>query len=128
MTDKTPSSQSPRENDQGGTVRNKKDSSPHESEVWLSALVDSAMDGIVVLDARQRIISFNPAAEAIFRCSAADALGKSINRFIPKRFRRLHTGLILAFAEENNARRSMRPLNEAHIVGLRADGQEFPTE
>ncbi len=128
MTDKTPSSQSPGENDHGGTVRNKKDTSPRESEVWVSALVDSAMDGIVVLDARQRIVSFNPAAEVIFRCSAADVLGKSINRFVPKRFRRLHTGLILAFAEENNTRRSMRPLNEAHIVGLRADGEEFPTE
>ena len=86
------------------------------------------MDGIVVLDARQRIVSFNPAAEVIFRCSAADALGHSINRFIPRRFRKMHTEYIRAFAWEGVTRRSMGTVNGPSITGLRADGEEFPTE
>jgi PAS domain S-box-containing protein len=128
MINKTPSSQSPGENNQGGPVRSRNGTSPQESEVWLSALIDSAMDGIVVLDARQRIVSFNSAAEIIFRCSASDVLGHSINRFIPRTFRKFHAEFIRIFAEENNTRRSMGALNEAHTVGLRADGEEFPTE
>ena len=33
----------------------------------LRALIDSAVDGIIVIDARGRIETFNPAAERLFR-------------------------------------------------------------
>src|SRR5258706_2189625 len=128
MKDSEPSGQSSRGNTQAGKTHKEKDASLSDSEARLSALIDSAMDGIVVLDARQRIVSFNPAAEAIVRCSAADALGQRIDRFIPKRFQKLHAGFIREFAMESDTRRSMGALNAAHIAGLRADGEEFPTD
>jgi hypothetical protein len=42
------------------------------------------MDAIVALDADQRILLFNPAAEPMIRCSAA------FDRFLPARFRVAH--------------------------------------
>ncbi len=102
-----------------------KDAPLQDSESWLAAFCDSAMDSIVILDEHQRIVRFNPAAETIFGCAAADVLGKSIDRFIPKLFRKPHREYIRAFADV--------PINEhkmagMKIVGVRSNGEEFPAE
>ena len=49
------------------------------------------MDAIVTVDEDKRIVLFNEAAEKMFGCPAAEALGQSINRFIPDCFRGAHT-------------------------------------
>ncbi len=54
-----------------------------ESEARLAAIVQSARDAIVLADPDGQVTLFNPAAEAVFRCSAADALGTPAARFIP---------------------------------------------
>ena len=102
--------------------------SARDSQAWLSAVIDSAMDGIVVLDDRQRIVSFNPAAERIFRCPAADVLGSSLDVLIPERFRKIHREAVNIFGETNLPQREMGRVDGRALVGLRADGQEFPSE
>ena len=57
------------------------------SEARLAGILDSAMDAIVTVDENQRIVLFNVAAEKMFRCSAEEALGQNLDRFIPERFR-----------------------------------------
>jgi two-component system sensor kinase FixL len=47
------------------------------------ALLASAMDGVIAIDARHRIVIFNAAAERIFGCPAAEAIGTPIERFVP---------------------------------------------
>ena len=56
-----------------------------ERDRRLDALVTSAMDAIVSLDEQQRILLFNPAAEKMFRCSAAEAMGRDFGEFIAPR-------------------------------------------
>jgi PAS domain S-box-containing protein len=51
-------------------------------EEELSALLGSAMDGIVVLDAQGRIIRVNPAAERLLGCTTEDLLGENIRDFL----------------------------------------------
>ena len=51
-------------------------------------LVDAAMDGIITVDADQRILMFNRSAEKIFGWTAAEALGKRLEFLMPERFRR----------------------------------------
>ncbi len=92
----------------------------------LTAIVASAMDAIVALDAEQRIVLFNPAAEAMFRCSAAEALGQPLARFLPGRFREAHRRHVEAFAVTGATTRSMGHLRP--LSALRADGDEFPIE
>ncbi|MCA9861643.1 MAG: PAS domain S-box protein [Thermomicrobiales bacterium] len=92
----------------------------------LQAIVQSAMDAIVVLDAEQRIVSFNPAAEQMFRCSAAAALGQPLDRFLPARYREQHQRHIAAFGITGGTTRSMGHLRP--LTGLRANGEEFPIE
>jgi PAS domain S-box-containing protein len=92
----------------------------------LSAIVDSAMDAIVALDDEQRIVLFNPSAEAMFGCPAVEALGQPLDRFLPERFRAIHRQHVAAFGETGDTARSMGHLRP--LAALRANGDEFPIE
>ncbi|MFM8551513.1 MAG: PAS domain S-box protein [Nitrospiraceae bacterium] len=95
-------------------------------EAHLRHIVESAMDAIITIDAEQRIVLFNPAAQRMFRCSSQEAIGQPIDRFIPERFRRAHHGHVETFGHTRATNRRMGLLGT--IMGLRADGEEFPAE
>ncbi|MGA9897522.1 MAG: PAS domain S-box protein [Terriglobales bacterium] len=97
-----------------------------DSQAQISAIVQSAMDAIVTLNSDQRIVLFNFAAEKMFGCSAADAVGQPIERFIPQRVRAAHAGHIQRFAETGDSNRSMGTLGA--LWALRESGEEFPIE
>jgi len=94
-----------------------------ESRERLNGVVSSAMDAIITVDEEQRVVLFNEAAERMFGCPAAEALGRPFDRFIPERFRGAHTELVRRSGETGGAGRAMRSL-----IALRADGAEFPIE
>ena len=78
-----------------------------ESEGRLSDVIQSAMDAIITTDDQQRILVFNAAAEKMFRCPAAEALGQPVTRFIPQRFHAAHDGHIKKFGENGATARAM---------------------
>ncbi len=96
------------------------------SDERLAGVIASAMDAIISIDADQRIILFNRAAETMFRCRADQALGQPGERFTPDRFRAAHRDHIHRFGATGITSRSMGQLNP--IGGVRADGEEFPIE
>ncbi|MCL4294130.1 MAG: PAS domain S-box protein [Anaerolineae bacterium] len=96
------------------------------TQARLAGIIASTMDAVITVDARQGIILFNAAAEQMFRCSAVEALGQPLDRFIPARFRDAHREHICTFGRTKVSKRSMRALGT--ITGLRADGQEIPLE
>ena len=53
------------------------------SEKRLESVINSALDAIICVDQHQRITVFNPTAAALFQCSASDALGSTLDRFLP---------------------------------------------
>ena len=99
---------------------------PKTSREQLAGILQSAMDAIITVDADQRIVLFNPAAELMFRCPAADAIGQPIDRFIPARFHGAHREHIHEFDKTQVTNRRMGALGA--VSGLRADGEEFPAE
>lgn len=92
----------------------------------LAAILESAMDAIITVDDQQRIVLFNPAAERMFRCPAARAMGGPLDQFIPPRFRQAHSQHVYRFGKTGQTPRAMGPLGM--LSGLRADGEEFPIE
>ena len=92
----------------------------------LQAIIGSVMDAIVALDAEQRIVLFNPAAEAMFRCPAEEALGQPLDRFLPDRFQAIHRQHMAAFGATGDTCRSMGQLRP--LAAMRANGEEFPIE
>jgi PAS domain S-box-containing protein len=99
--------------------------SPYTPEL-VAAIVDSAMDAIITVDREQRIVLFNRAAEAMFRCARGAALGDRLDRFIPHRFRDAHRTHIEQFGSTGETRRRMG--ENLVLWALRADGSEFPIE
>jgi PAS domain S-box-containing protein len=97
-----------------------------ESQQRLAGIVGSAMDAIITVDEQQRIVLFNAAAERMFRCAEAEALGEPIERFVPQRFRAAHAGHIRDFGETNVTNRTVGALGG--LWALRADGEELRIE
>jgi PAS domain S-box-containing protein len=107
------------------TGRVRAEAALRESQERMASILDTTIDGIITVDDDQRIVLFNAAAEKIFRCSAAEAIGQSIDRFIPERFRRTHLDQVRAFGLGERAHGAM---GVRTVYGLRADGEEFPME
>ena len=97
-----------------------------EQEMWMGAMLDSAMDAIITIDRHQKILLFNASAEQMFGCATKEALGQSIDRFIPKHHRKAHADHIKNFERGASSKRRMGSLGE--VTGLRANGEEFPLE
>ncbi|MFZ2653020.1 MAG: response regulator [Burkholderiaceae bacterium] len=93
----------------------------------LAGIVDSALDAIITISADQRIVLFNAAAEHMFRCPAAQALGTEIDRFVPLRLRAAHHAHIQRFGESDVTSVAM-DRRGGSLSGLRSDGEEFPIE
>lgn len=108
------------------TERKNAEAALKSSREQLAGVIDSAMDAIVTVDEDQNIVLFNNAAERMFLYPAEDAIGQSLDRFIPERFRFSHHEHIQKFASTRVTKRSMGALGA--LFGLRADGQEFPIE
>jgi PAS domain S-box-containing protein len=58
--------------------------------VDLEALVRALGDAVIVADPEGRVRLWTPAAERIFGYTAAEAMGQSLDLFIPERFRARH--------------------------------------
>src|SRR5258708_14712572 len=83
------------------------------------------MDPIVTMAEDERIVLFNAAAERVFRCSAAEAIGQSFGRFLTERSRAVVASYIRAFAQPGSAQHYMA---HAALTAFRGDGEEFPIE
>ena len=97
-----------------------------ESQGQLTAIIQSAMDAVITVDEQQRVVIFNAAAERMFGCPAREAIGQSMERFIPPRFRGAHAGHIQRFAATGVTSRAMGTLDA--LWGVRANGEEFRIE
>jgi len=89
------------------------------------ALLDAAVDAIVVIDHRGRIETFNAAAEDIFGFSAQEVLGENVSLLMPEPYKSEHDGYLHNYLETGNAR----------IIGIgreatakRKNGSVFPID
>jgi len=95
-------------------------------EQQLSTLLETAMDAILVLDARLNIIRVNQAAGRLFGCTAEDLVGENLNEFLVKES--------VAQAERFARELEARPEGKQHLwvpqdfVARRWDHSIFPAE
>lgn len=96
-----------------------------EAELEFHALLDAAVDSIIVIDHRGRIEQFNLASERIFGYTAAEVLGLNVDVLMPAPYRADHD----AYMDNYKA------TGEAKIIGIgrevqaqRKDGSVFPCE
>lgn len=96
------------------------------SEARLRGIFDSATDTILTADATQTIVMANPAAARMFRCLLDQLIGAPLERLIPARYHQQHRRDVQAFGDADARTRQMAA--QRPVMGLRADGEEFPIE
>jgi PAS domain S-box-containing protein len=96
-----------------------------EEQVRFSALVRSTPDGVISIDERGTIRSFNPAAEAMFGFKAAHVIGRNIKMLMPEPYHSEHDGYL-----DRHMRTGERRIigTNREVSGLRSDGSSFPLD
>ncbi len=64
------------------------------SESQLRAVVDTAVDGIITIDGRGRIVSFNGAAERLLGWTAQEVIGRNVSMLMPEPDSGAHDGYL----------------------------------
>ena len=106
----------------------------HMRELWESQarfreVVTSALDAIILFDESGIVTLFNSAAEAMFACASAEAVGTPIARFFADEEQSVRE--LRLFAEERDGQRATRQVPTTSILELtakRGSGDVFPIE
>ena len=94
-----------------------------ETESWFRSIIESAPDGMLVVDADGRILLSNPKAEKIFGYEIGELVGTAVGQLVPPATRVSHAEMRARFMLEGQS----RPMGEnINVAGLRKDGTEFP--
>jgi diguanylate cyclase (GGDEF)-like protein/PAS domain S-box-containing protein len=89
------------------------------------ALLDSAPDAVVVIDAEGVIVLVNEQTEKLFGYEREDLLGEPVEALIPERFGNAHQGHRRRYVADPRR----RPMGAGlELAGRRADGTEFPVD
>ena len=89
----------------------------------LTAIVDSAVDGIMIIDARGRIERLNPAAERLFGYPESEVIGQNVTLLMPAPCHGEHDWYLARYLSTGQAR--IIGIGR-EVQGLRRDGTVFP--
>jgi len=87
------------------------------------AILDTAIDGIVTIDERGIVRTFNPACGRLFGYEAGEVIGRNVNVLMPAPYREEHDGYLERY-RDTGERRIIGIGRE--VAGRRKDGSEFP--
>ena len=93
------------------------------AEARWRAVIDAAVDGIIVIDARGRIEVFNRAAQGMFDYAESDVLGRNVSLLMPEPDHSRHDGYIRHHLDTGEQR--IIGIGRA-VSGRRRDGAIFP--
>lgn len=98
---------------------------PRQQSNPFEALMEAAVDAIIIIDDSGIIEQFNPAAERMFGYSQEEVSGQNVSMLMPEPQRSEHDGYIERYLQSGEGKiiGSGREVN-----GLRKDGESFPMQ
>src|SRR5918992_5346441 len=95
------------------------------SEERMRSVIDHVVDGIISIDERGTVATFNPAAERIFGYRSEEVIGHNVKMLMPDPYQRQHDGYISNYLHTGQAK--IIGIGR-EVVGRRKDGSTFPME
>jgi PAS domain S-box-containing protein len=90
---------------------------------WLRAVVETAVDGVILIDAQGSVLMFNPACEKLFQYQADEVIGQNVKTLMPGHYRDAHDGYLNNF--HRTGERKIIGIGR-EVIGQRKDGSTFP--
>jgi len=107
------------------TERKQHVSDIHAREQRIQTLIDTIVDGIIVIDARGLIETFNPAAETLFGYHSDEVKGQNVKVLMPQPYAGEHDGYLHNYL--TTGEKKIIGIGR-EVTGKRKDGSTFPME
>jgi PAS domain S-box-containing protein len=99
---------------------------PHDQdESRLRTVLDTAVDGIILMDAEGRIIMFNRACETLFGYRADEVIGRNVKMLMPLPYREEHDHYLQSYFRTGE--KKIIGIGR-EVTGQRKDGSTFPMD
>ena len=95
-----------------------------QSESRLRAIADTAVDGMVMIDAQGRVQSFNAAAERILGWRPDEVVGQNVSMLMPEPDRSRHDTYLQRYLQGQGG--GVVGANSREVLALRPDGNTVP--
>ena len=105
------------------TERKRVEQALRDSAARMTAIVDTAIDAILVIDETGVIDSVNPATEGLFDYAAGEMVGRNIKMLMPERYAAEHDSYIQRY--RHTGQRKIIGFGR-EVTGRRKDGSTFP--
>ena len=107
------------------TERKRVERSLQESAARLKAVVDTAVDGVILIDMQGIVLMFNPACERLFGYRADEIIGKNVKMLMPPPYRDEHDRYVSNYV--HTGERKIIGIGR-EVTGQRKDGSTFPMD
>ncbi len=94
-----------------------------DANAKLNALLDAAVDALIVINGKGNIELFNSAAQKMFLYTTQEVLGKNIKMLMPAPYREEHDGYLSSYLATGETKIIGKGRN---VKGKKSNGEEFP--
>jgi PAS domain S-box-containing protein len=96
---------------------------PHDEQSRLRAVVNTAVDGVILIDSHGVVLMFNPACERLFGYASYEVVGRNVKMLMPEPYRSGHDNYLSNYRDTGE--RKIIGIGR-EVLGRKRHGETFP--